>query len=46
MKRLIENDFIKINDRETIRQLTDFIETGNYVYRCDNLHDDLVSGLY
>ncbi|MFW6029243.1 MAG: LAGLIDADG family homing endonuclease [Halanaerobiales bacterium] len=46
MKKLIEGDFIKLNDKGTIKQLTDFVEKGNNRFKCDNLNDDLVSGLY
>lgn len=46
MKKFIEGNLIKLNDRETIKQLTDFVEKGNNRFKCDNLNDDLVSALY
>lgn len=46
MKKLIEGNMLSLVDGETIKQLTDFTEKANGAFRCDNLNDDLVSGLY
>lgn len=46
MKKLIEDGSITIHDKPTVMQLTDFIDKGNNVYRCENLHDDLVASMY
>lgn len=46
MKKLIEADLLKLNDAPTIKQLTDFTEKSNGSFSCENLNDDLVSGLY
>jgi len=45
MKRLIEDGCLKINDKETVEQLASFIESNERFFGQD-LHDDLVSGLY
>ncbi|MFW6311605.1 MAG: hypothetical protein ACOC1K_05155 [Nanoarchaeota archaeon] len=46
MKKFIEGGMLKLNDSETVKQLTDFTEKANGAFRCENLNDDLVSGLY
>lgn len=46
MKKFIEEDLLKLNDSPTIKQLTDFTDKGNNIFRCENLNDDLVSALY
>lgn len=46
MKKLIEGKMLKLNDEETVQQLTDFVDKGNNRFACNNLNDDLVSGLY
>lgn len=44
LKKLIEDHSLKINDKETVEQLSSFIEDKGKFYG-QNLHDDLVSGL-
>jgi len=46
MKKLLEGKLLKINDKRTAQQLTDFIDKGNNRFKCENLHDDLVDGLF
>jgi hypothetical protein len=46
MKKLIEDNNIKINDERTVMQLTDFIDKGNSRFGGGNIDDDLVSSLY
>ena len=45
MKKLIEDNCLKINDKETVEQLSSFIEEKGRFYGKD-LGDDLVSALY
>lgn len=45
MKKLIEDKCLKINDKETIEQLSSFIEENGKMFGKD-LGDDLVSALY
>lgn len=45
MKKLIEDNCLKINDKETIEQLSSFIEENGRFFGKD-LGDDLVSALY
>lgn len=44
LKKLIEDHSLKINDKETVEQLSSFIEDKGKFYG-QHLHDDLVSGL-
>jgi hypothetical protein len=46
MKKLIEDDSLKIIDKRTVIQLTDFQDKGNNRYACLNMDDDLISALY
>jgi hypothetical protein len=46
MKKLIEDDSVKIVDHNTIKQLTAFIDKGNNRFCGDGFPDDLVSALY
>ena len=46
MKKFIEDRLLKLNDEETVKQLTDFTDLGNNKFKCVNLDDDLVSALY
>lgn len=46
MKRLIEDNSLKIVDVKTINQFTDFQDLGNNRFACLNMHDDLISALY
>jgi len=45
MKKLIEDECLKINDKETVEQLSSFIEENGKFFGKD-LKDDLVSALY
>lgn len=45
MKKLIEDECLEINDKETVEQLSSFINDGVKFYGKD-LKDDLVSALY
>ena len=45
MKKLIEDECVKIRDKETIEQLASFIEQNDKFFGKD-LHDDLVCALY
>lgn len=45
MKKLIEDECLKINDKETVEQLSSFIEENGRFFGKD-LKDDLVSALY
>jgi hypothetical protein len=46
MKKLIESGDVKINDLQTINQLTSFIDKGNNRFAGKDLPDDLISALY
>ncbi|MFW6001928.1 MAG: hypothetical protein ACOCQD_01155 [archaeon] len=46
MRKVIEGGLIELHDERTITQLTDFTEKRNGTYSCENLNDDLVTGLY
>jgi hypothetical protein len=45
MKKLIEDECLQINDKETVEQIASFIEENNKFFGKD-LKDDLISGLY
>lgn len=46
MKKFLEDGLLKLNDKRTVEQLSDFTDLGNNRYKCVNLNDDLVSALY
>jgi len=46
MKKLIEEKMVKINDYETVKQLSSFIETDKGEFKGqDNADDDLAAAL-
>ena len=46
MKKLIEDGDLELSDRETIKQLSSFIDTGNNRFTGKDTSDDLVAALY
>lgn len=46
MKKLIEDNALKLYDEDTIMQLTGFIDKGNNRFGGEGMDDDLISALY
>ena len=47
MRRFLEESILRINDYDTVKELSMFVDTGKGIYKGqDNVHDDLVTSLY
>lgn len=46
MKRTVEDGSVRLHDRYTLEELTDFAEVKPNKFKCENINDDLISALY